>query len=76
MTQNTVKKCSENASKKVQNSKIFLERKKNREEGEGKRKKKEQKERERKWKKKFTSLVDFGDLVCKFFNKYVEKGQV
>ena len=39
MTQNTVKKCSENASKKVQNSKIFLERKKNREEGEGKRKK-------------------------------------
>ena len=55
MTQNTVKKCSENASKKVQNSKIFLERKKNREEGEGKREKKEQKEKSENEKK--NSLV-------------------
>ena len=23
-----------------------------------------------------TTLVDFGDLVCNFFNTYVEKGQV
>ena len=53
MTQNTVKKCSENASKKVQNSKIFLERKKNREEGEGKRKKKGTKGKRAKMKKKF-----------------------
>ena len=37
MKQITFKKCSENASKKVQNSKIFLGRKKNSEGGKGKR---------------------------------------